>query len=53
MMYGNWFGGNCIGNGQFGNFGIGMMAFSWLNSILFLILLGLGIAALWKYMNKK
>lgn len=57
MMFGNWFGGNCLGNnlgnGQFGSFGTGMMAFSWLTSILAIVLLCLGIAALWKYVNKK
>ena len=33
--------------------GGGMMFFAWTTYILFTILLVLGIAALWKYINKK
>lgn len=31
----------------------GMMAFAWLSYILVIVLLGLGIAALWKYIYSK
>ena len=33
--------------------GNNMMFFSWLTHILVIVLLVLGIAALWKYINKK
>lgn len=33
-----------------GSFGAGMMFFSWLTYALIIILLTLGIAALWKYL---
>ena len=36
-----------------GHDGGGMMFFSWLIYILLVVLLVLGIAALWKYINKK
>ena len=40
---------------NYGNFGVGggMMFYSWIIPIFITVLLVLGIAALWKYMNKK
>lgn len=40
---------------NYGNFGWGggMMIFGWIIPILVVVLLVLGIAALWKYINKK
>lgn len=35
-----------------GNYGGGMMAFGWLISLLVIVDLVLGAAALWKYVNK-
>jgi len=34
-------------------YGGGMMAFAWVTYLLVTVLLVLGIAALWKYINKK
>ena len=36
-----------------GNYGGGMMFFAWIPYILLIVLLVLGIAALWKYIGKK
>lgn len=36
-----------------GGYGGGLMFFSWIMYILVVVLLILGIAALWKYINKK
>lgn len=36
-----------------GTGGSGMMFFSWITYVLVVALLVLGIAALWKYLNKK
>ena len=40
---------------NYGNFGFGggMMIFGWIIPVLITVLLVLGIAALWKYINKK
>ncbi|PIR52513.1 hypothetical protein COU76_05990 [Candidatus Peregrinibacteria bacterium CG10_big_fil_rev_8_21_14_0_10_49_10] len=40
---------------NFGNFGLGggMMFFGWIIPVIVVVLLVLGIAALWKYINKK
>jgi len=40
-------------NYMLGGGGGGMMLFSWITYILVIVLLGLGIAALWKYVSKK
>ena len=40
-------------NYMMGTSGGGMMLFAWVTYILVIVLLGLGIAALWKYINKK
>ena len=40
-------------NLMFGSGNFGMMFFSWISYILLIILLILGVAALWKYINKK
>lgn len=40
-------------NYMMGGAGSGVMLFSWITYVLVVVLLGLGIAALWKYINKK
>ena len=40
-------------NYMFGAYGSGMMFFSWISYVLGIVLLALGIAALWKYINGK
>lgn len=40
-------------NYMMGGSGGSMMFFSWITYLLFVALLVLGIAALWKYINKK
>lgn len=40
-------------NYMMGNYGTGMMFFAWIPYVLLVVLLVLGIAALWKYINKK
>lgn len=40
-------------NWMMGGFGSGAYLFMWLTSVLTVILLILGIVALWKYINKK
>lgn len=40
-------------NYMMGGGGGGLMFFSWITYVLVIVLLGLGIAALWKYINKK
>ena len=40
-------------NYMFGAYGSGMMFFSWISYVLVIVLLALGIAALWKYINGK
>lgn len=45
---------NCFGNGSSAaSFGAGMMFFSWIIGILVIVLLVLGIIALWKYVSRK
>lgn len=39
--------------GMMGGFGSSIMFFSWITYIIVIILLILGIAALWKYINSK
>jgi len=40
-------------NYMMGGGGGSMMFFAWITYILVIVLLGLGIVALWKYINKK
>ena len=40
-------------NYMMGGYGGGMMFFAWITYTLVVVLLILGIAALWKYINKK
>ncbi len=40
-------------NFMMGNAGTSMMFFAWIPYVLLIVLLALGIAALWKYINGK
>lgn len=40
-------------NYMMGSYGGGMMFFGWITYLLVVVLVVLGIAALWKYINKK